>query len=197
MIGVIEVTDQDTHHVVNVEFHDRSLRKGYHFTDHFKYSLAALGELFPFATSSEIEFCIPIGERGAVYACQPEAEHPAHVTYKPYGTWAAQSEWTYTLPLKTTVFGVAAGGTPPSKSLRSSNDPDAQGQGNVVVATSDHELIFLTGSGIERFVMSLQGDFVSMVAGPEWVFVVHREGSTTMDGKRIAAEPQRRPPELS
>ncbi len=123
------------------------------------------------------------GERGAVYACQPESDHAAHITYKPYGTWASQSEWTYDLPSSTKVLGVAAGGTPPTKSLREKSDADIQGNGNVVIATSDGELVFLTGSGVERYVMSLQGDFVCMVAGSECVFVVTRDGSTSMDGQ--------------
>lgn len=184
MVGVIEVADQDTHHIVNVEFHDRSARKGYHFTDHFKYNVAYLGmcnlvQSIVFATFH----CI-IGERGALFACPPEQDHPAQVIYKPYGTWSSQGDWTYVLPSGQRVLGLAAGGEKPMRSLRdpSSSGGDIEGQGNVVIATSAGDVTFLSGSGMERIVLGLEGEFVSMAAAEEYVVVVHRPGATTIDG---------------
>ena len=119
-----------------------------------------------------------IGERGIVFACPPENDHPAQVLYKPYTSWSSSShhEWTYSLKPGSKVIGLAAGG---SKKLNGDGDDS----GNVVIATSENDLTFMSGNKAEMYIMGLDGEFVSMVAGEDWVFLVHRPGATTIDGR--------------
>lgn len=129
------------------------------------------------------------GERGVAFACQPEAGHRAHVAFKPYASWdtgsrPTEEEWSYDLPAGVKVLGLAVGGAPMPRGKRAWTR-DLEGRGHVVIATSENEITFMTGTGIERYSMGLEGDFVSMVAGPEWVFVVHRDGATTIDGQSL------------
>ncbi|KAJ7262195.1 hypothetical protein B0H12DRAFT_1321837 [Mycena haematopus] len=163
-LGYIEVTaPPDTgHHLVDVKFFDQSKGK-VSFKDDFKYNLGVLGE------------------RGALFACRPQNAQPALVHYRPYVN-DNSVYWTYTLPRDCTVVGIAAGGLPMSSSAKDVADLD--GFGNIVIATTHGDLTFLSGTGRERRIMGLGSDFVSMVAGHEWVFVVHRPGSTTIDGSQ-------------
>jgi chromosome transmission fidelity protein 4 len=109
-----------------------------------------------------------IGEHGTLFACQAQNKRPAQVLYKP--NTSSQSEWIYPLKHGSKVIGLASGGS-----------DDASG--NMIIATSENDLTFMSGNMIESYVMGLDGEFVSMVAGKEWVFVVNWPGATTFDGE--------------
>ena len=71
------------------------------------------------------------------------------------------------------------------RSLRKLQDADAEGNGYAVVATNKGYIRFFSGGGAQRGpVWAIDGDVVSMVAGRDYVFVVHREGSASLDGNQ-------------
>ncbi|KAF8308558.1 hypothetical protein DL93DRAFT_2063848 [Clavulina sp. PMI_390] len=181
MIGVIESTDQETHNIINVDFHDKSLRRGYHFNDSFRYTMASLGP------------------RGAIYACAPEkgTSSKGQVHYRPYDTWASSPEWSVELNAGETPVCVCAGGADYKKGSRDNDDDaadddeeaevrrgakDAGGAGYAIVALNGGRIHIWLGTGVHMYTMQVGGDVVAMAASSEWLFIIHREGGTSLDG---------------
>jgi chromosome transmission fidelity protein 4 len=161
MVGVVDVTDLETHHVINVEFHDKVARRGYHFQDHTKYSMASLG-MRNFAT-------LISGEQGVAYAAAAEDDQPSTIYYRPYDSWASASDWTMPLLPGEDATSIACGGS-------------LEGIGSVIVATSKGFVRFFTSSGTQRYIWRIGEDVVTMAAGRDAVIIVHREGGTSLDG---------------
>ncbi len=75
----------------------------------------------------------------------------------------------------------------PRKSLRTRTDTDIEGNGYVAVATNKGIIRFFSGGGMQRGpVWAVDGDVVAMVAGRDYLFVVHREGGTSLDGRSLS-----------
>jgi hypothetical protein len=72
MIGIIDVTDMETHQVVNVEFHDKGSRRGYHFQDNNRFQLAAVGKYAARLCAALPDSLISLSRRtGNSVCCQP------------------------------------------------------------------------------------------------------------------------------
>ncbi|KAG8694965.1 hypothetical protein FRC09_009480 [Ceratobasidium sp. 395] len=163
MMGVIECTNLDAHYVINVEFHDRSSHPNIHFQDLNKFDIASLGQY------------------GVAFACPPDNGNLAMIEYRPYSEWSPNSQWQFKLPEGEQVIALAAGGTPAVRMIQMSGGK-YEGFGMVAAATNKGYIRFISGGGVQEYIMSAAGDIVSMVGGNEWVFVVHREGGTSLDG---------------
>ncbi|CAE6402739.1 unnamed protein product [Rhizoctonia solani] len=163
MKGVIECTNLDVHYVINVEFHDRSFHQTIHFQDVNRFDLASLGEY------------------GVAFSCPPDNGHFALIEYRPYSEWSPDAQWQFKLPEGEHVIALAAAGTPAGRMIQMSGGK-YEGFGMVAAATNKGYIRFISGGGVQEYIMSAAGDIVSMTGGKEWVFVVHREGGTSLDG---------------
>jgi len=115
------------------------------------------------------------GEQGIAYGAPSDGETPSTVYYRPYDSWASQSDWSVTLLPGEDALLVAAGGAA------------SDSMGSVVVATSKGFVRFLSSSGIQRYVWRVGEEMVSIAAGREAVILVHREGGTSLDGTSCAS----------
>ncbi|CAE6433729.1 unnamed protein product [Rhizoctonia solani] len=163
MKGVIECTNLDVHYVINVEFHDRSFHQNIHFQDVSRFDLASLGEY------------------GVAFSCPPDNGHFAMIEYRPYSEWSPNAQWQFKLPEGEHVIALAAAGTPAGRMIQMSGGK-YEGFGMVAAATNKGYIRFISGGGVQEYIMSAAGDVISMTGGKEWVFIVHREGGTSLDG---------------
>jgi len=111
------------------------------------------------------------GEQGIAYAASSDGETPSTVYYRPYDSWASQSDWSVNLLPGEDALLVASGGAA------------SDSMGSVIVATSKGFVRFLSSSGIQRYVWRVGEEMVTIVAAREAVILVHREGGTSLDGK--------------
>lgn len=89
LTGFVWTVDQDTHYTVTVEFYDRYQHRDFHFTDPFMYDKACLNE------------------KGTLFSCEPSAQHPAVLYYRPHETWTARTDWRTQLPAGESVTSMS------------------------------------------------------------------------------------------
>ncbi len=155
MLGLIQVVEKDDVNLVTIEFHDRTAHSGSHFSDSFKFSLGALGEL------------------GSVYGCKASGESSSVVHYRPYDSWANIQKWDYNLPPGEEVVALALGGV----ATPDASDVGIAGSGTVLVATSAGYVRFLTGAGLQKYLWNLGEEVITMAAARDWALVVYRAGA--------------------
>ena len=150
-MGAITLRTESDHNTVEVSFHDtaRARRRVPLLTDFFGFSLGALGE------------------EGALYASPSTAEAPSTVVYRPFESWAPNSEWSFGLPAGEEVVCIAAGAT------------------FVAVATSQRNLRFFSPSGLQTGLMTLPGAAVALTARGDTLAVAWHAGQPTPTGDQV------------
>ncbi|KAJ2488959.1 DNA polymerase alpha accessory factor Mcl1 [Coemansia sp. RSA 2050] len=151
MVGsVVSVAQDESHNTIEIEFYDKSVHRDFHFSDSFKFSMAALSDSgCLFATTSK-ELANDRSLRGAA----AEADEISVVSYKGFASWSANSDWTFKLPPKENPRCIAT-----------------SSQGAAVVTSLGNLRLFTCG-GAQRHIETLPNRVVTCVARDDMLLVI-------------------------
>lgn len=168
-LGLVHVLEKEDENIVTVEFHDKGLHNGYHFTDSFKFNLSSIGNL------------------GIAFACSLTKSNPSVIRYDPFESWATsgvafkgseqigtdeEASWQFELPKGESAVAIACGGCANDEG-KMENDGLA-GSGTVVVGTNKGYVRLFSGSGIQTYIWNLGQQIISLACSSEFLLVVYR-----------------------
>ena len=139
LIGSVVSRDEGTFNVIEVSFHDTGVKLGRipAMNDYYGFTMAALNE------------------GGVALAAPGEGENKqSTLRYRPFESWAANSDWEVQLPAGSQFIGITVGSS------------------WIAATTSDNELRIFSTGGLQTFIMSLPGPPVAMASHTDLLVVV-------------------------
>ncbi|KAI8069706.1 hypothetical protein BC940DRAFT_332223 [Gongronella butleri] len=181
LVGCVYTIFQTSHSIVNVDFHDQSEHRNFHFSDYLHYTMAALGTSgLVFAVAGKEKESDPSTRRSRNRANrdpdslsdmdeddlsdgvddEPQIEFtPSILHYRPLGSATSQKEWTVHMPFGENVETVAI------------NDS------SVIATTSMGYVRVYTLSGVQMHMFCLQ-DVVTIAARADMALIVCATSAT-------------------
>ncbi|KAI7839202.1 hypothetical protein COHA_007091 [Chlorella ohadii] len=147
-LGAITLRQEEDYNVVEVTFHD---------TARMRKRVPLLSDFFGFT-------CGALGEKGALYASRSNADSASTVVYRPYESWAPNSDWSLALPKGEEAECAAAGSS------------------FCAVATSWRHLRLFSQAGTQTHLLTLPGAPVALAARRHQLAAVWHGGPPTASG---------------
>eukprot|EP00850_Spirogloea_muscicola_P012300 SM000079S22418 [mRNA] locus=s79:8874:14531:- [translate_table: standard] len=151
LLGCVTTREDESCSHIEVDLHDTS--RGSRLptlTDYFGFTMAALS-------------------RDGSLLANPSSgpKNPSMLMYRPFSSWASNSEWSMRLPQEEEVVAVALG------------------SGWAAAGTNLHMLRLFTEAGLQHFVLSLAGPIVTMAGHEEKLAVVTHAGPPLASGDQV------------
>lgn len=162
LVGVITTIFEEAHSIINVEFHDQSAYRNFHFTDVFNYSMAAIstaGTVYAVESKEAVKKSKKLNADGEESDSDDEEEKTlvnSTLYYRP-NNWGSDKDWTHHMLPGEDIISVAINRV------------------SVIATTSLGYVRIFSISGVQRHIFSLE-NVVSVTAMTDLALFVYSTG---------------------